>query len=119
MFLIKLVYMFYCLLWYRYKIYAEGRSWSVSEKYILACDSLSLIITPHYYDFFSRSLLPGIHYWPISEADKCKSIDSVVEMGNNYTEKVIYLVENVELLEHVMYYIMSWALTNDSLCAFV
>ncbi|KAK6920150.1 Glycosyl transferase CAP10 domain, partial [Dillenia turbinata] len=43
---------------YRYKIYAEGNSWSVSEKYILACDSMTLFLKLHYYDFFTRGLLP-------------------------------------------------------------
>ncbi|CAA2970524.1 O-glucosyltransferase 1-like [Olea europaea subsp. europaea] len=69
---------------YRYKIYIEGVSWSVSEKYILACDSMSLMINPHYYDFFTRSLLPTIHYWPINKTEKCKSIKFAVEWGNKH-----------------------------------
>ncbi|CAA3015233.1 O-glucosyltransferase 1-like [Olea europaea subsp. europaea] len=69
---------------HRYKIYAEGVAWSVSEKYILACDSMSLMINPHYYDFYTRSLLPTIHYWPINEKDKCKSIKFAVEWGNKH-----------------------------------
>ncbi|GMP61505.1 hypothetical protein CsSME_00023944 [Camellia sinensis var. sinensis] len=73
---------------HRYKIYVEGRAWSVSEKYILACDSMSLLVTPHYYDFFTRSLLPSIHYWPIKENDKCRSIKSAVNWGNKHPEKV-------------------------------
>nr|XP_043618983.1 protein O-glucosyltransferase 1-like [Erigeron canadensis] len=72
---------------HRYKIYVEGNSWSVSEKYILACDSMSLVITPHYYDFFSRGLTPTVHYWPINERKKCDSIKFAVEWGNNNTEK--------------------------------
>ncbi|AQK53957.1 downstream target of AGL15 2 [Zea mays] len=40
---------------HRYKIYIEGSAWSVSEKYILACDSMTLVVTPKYYDFYSRA----------------------------------------------------------------
>ncbi|KAI8022796.1 hypothetical protein LOK49_LG03G02290 [Camellia lanceoleosa] len=73
---------------HRYKIYVEGRAWSASEKYILACDSMSLLATPHYYDFFTRSLLPSIHYWPIKENDMCRSIKSAVNWGNKHPKKV-------------------------------
>ncbi|GFP93007.1 o-glucosyltransferase rumi [Phtheirospermum japonicum] len=74
---------------YRYKIYVEGVSWSVSQKYILACDSMTLIVKPRFHDFFTRSLLPLIHYWPINEKNKCESIKFAVEWGNKYTDKVI------------------------------
>ncbi|KAI3996721.1 hypothetical protein MKX01_041021 [Papaver californicum] len=73
---------------HRYKIYIEGSAWSVSEKYILACDSLTLLIKPKYHDFYTRSLLPMKHYWPIKYADKCRSIKFAVEWGKNHTEKV-------------------------------
>ncbi|PWA42412.1 lipopolysaccharide-modifying protein [Artemisia annua] len=72
----------------RFKIYIEGSSWSVSEKYILACDSMTLMVTPHYYDFFTRGMMPLHHYWPIKMDDKCKSIKFAVEWGNNHEEKV-------------------------------
>ncbi|KAI3444569.1 hypothetical protein Pfo_001234 [Paulownia fortunei] len=72
---------------YRYKIYVEGVTWSVSQKYILACDSMTLIIKPRFYDFFTRSLLPSIHYWPINKNNKCGSIKFAVEWGNKYTDK--------------------------------
>ncbi|XP_020260552.1 protein O-glucosyltransferase 1-like isoform X2 [Asparagus officinalis] len=72
---------------YRYKIYIEGSAWSVSEKYILACDSLSLIVKPRYYDFFTRGLIPVHHYWPIREDDKCRSIKFAVEWGNSHKRK--------------------------------
>ncbi|XAR63081.1 Protein xylosyltransferase [Bertholletia excelsa] len=72
---------------YRYKIYIEGIAWSVSEKYILACDSMSLLVNPQYYDFFTRSLLPTIHYWPININDKCKSIKYAVDWGNKHTQE--------------------------------
>ncbi|CAI9101804.1 OLC1v1039219C1 [Oldenlandia corymbosa var. corymbosa] len=73
---------------HRYKIYSEGHAWSVSQKYILACDSMTLIISPHYYDFYSRGLLPAIHYWPISENDLCNSINFAVKFGNKHTDQV-------------------------------
>ncbi|KAM0015883.1 putative protein xylosyltransferase [Helianthus debilis subsp. tardiflorus] len=72
---------------HRYKIYVEGNAWSVSEKYILACDSMSLVVTPHYYDFFSRGLVPTVHYWPINEHKKCSSIKFAVDWGNMNTDK--------------------------------
>ncbi|KAJ0265563.1 Uncharacterized protein HA466_0018290 [Hirschfeldia incana] len=72
---------------YRYKIYIEGYGWSVSEKYILACDSVTLMVKPYYYDFFSRTLQPLQHYWPINDKDKCRSIKFAVNWLNNHTQK--------------------------------
>ncbi|RVW81219.1 O-glucosyltransferase rumi [Vitis vinifera] len=72
---------------HRYKIYTEGVTWSVSEKYILACDSVTLLANPHYYDFFTRSLQPMVHYWPLKLKDMCKSIKFATEWCNNHTEK--------------------------------
>ncbi|KAF6153621.1 hypothetical protein GIB67_027488 [Kingdonia uniflora] len=67
---------------YRYKIYAEGYAWSVSLKYILSCGSLPLIISPIYQDFFSRGLVPGENYWPISSSNLCQSIKFAVDWSN-------------------------------------
>ncbi|KAL3524273.1 hypothetical protein ACH5RR_017107 [Cinchona calisaya] len=67
---------------HRYKIYIEGFAWSVSEKYILSCDSVTLLVKPQFYDFFTRSLMPLRHYWPIKADDKCRSIKYAVEWGN-------------------------------------
>ncbi|CAM8935044.1 unnamed protein product [Rhodiola kirilowii] len=72
---------------HRYKIYIEGNAWSVSGKYILACDSVSLLVTPHYYDFFMRGLTPMQDYWPINERTKCKSIKYAVEWGESHKKK--------------------------------
>ncbi|KAL1192125.1 hypothetical protein V5N11_020845 [Cardamine amara subsp. amara] len=72
---------------YRYKIYVEGRAWSVSEKYILACDSMTLLVKPFYFDFFTRSLVPMEHYWPIRSREKCGDIIFAVHWGNNNTKK--------------------------------
>ncbi|KAF7148774.1 hypothetical protein RHSIM_Rhsim03G0182100 [Rhododendron simsii] len=72
---------------HRYKIYVEGVGWSVSEKYILACNSVTLLVKPRYYDFFSRGLMPMHHYWPINEDNKCRSIKFAVEWGNSHKQK--------------------------------
>ncbi|XP_042440698.1 protein O-glucosyltransferase 1-like [Zingiber officinale] len=72
---------------YRYKIFVEGRSWSVSEKYTLACDSPNLFVTTHFYDFMTRSLMPGQHFWPINENTICRSIKFAVDWGNKNQDK--------------------------------
>ncbi|CAH8357006.1 unnamed protein product [Eruca vesicaria subsp. sativa] len=72
---------------HRYKIYIEGKAWSVSEKYILSCDSMTLLVKPEYYDFFIRSMIPMKHYWPIRPRKKCGDLKFAVEWGNNNTEK--------------------------------
>ncbi|KAF3448544.1 hypothetical protein FNV43_RR09257 [Rhamnella rubrinervis] len=72
---------------HRYKIYIEGYAWSVSEKYILSCNSPTLLVKPSFYDFFTRSLQPLHHYWPIRDNDKCKSLKFAVEWGNNHKGK--------------------------------
>lgn len=81
-----LMYMIFLLI--RYRIYIEGFAWSVSEKYILACDSVTLLVKPRFYDFFIRSLQPLQHYWPIRDNDKCKSIKHAVNWGNKHKQKV-------------------------------
>lgn len=72
----------------RYKIYVEGRAWSVSEKYILACDATTLLIRPEYYDFFIRGMIPMEHYWPVRPNNKCRDIKFAVDWGNNHTSEV-------------------------------
>ncbi|KAM7275791.1 hypothetical protein ACFE04_017657 [Oxalis oulophora] len=72
---------------HRYKIYIEGNGWSVSEKYILACDSTTLFVKVNFYDFFTRSLEPMKHFWPIRSTNKCRDIKFAVEWGNNHTEE--------------------------------
>ena len=72
----------------RYKIYIEGSAWSVSEKYILACDSMTLVVAPKYYDFYSRVLMPMQHYWPVRDDNKCSSIKYAVDWGNSYKQEV-------------------------------
>ncbi|KAG8475104.1 hypothetical protein CXB51_032025 [Gossypium anomalum] len=65
----------------------KGSTWSVSKKYILACDSMTLMIKPRYFDFFSRSMMPMQHYWPIRRQDKCRDLKFAVEWGNNHTQQ--------------------------------
>ncbi|GMH31302.1 hypothetical protein Nepgr_033145 [Nepenthes gracilis] len=72
---------------HRYKIYIEGWAWSVSEKYILACDSMTLLVRPRFHDFFTRGLVPLQHYWPVRDKGMCRSLKFAVEWGNNHTVK--------------------------------
>ncbi|KAL1540155.1 O-glucosyltransferase rumi [Salvia divinorum] len=72
---------------HRYKIYIEGWGWSVSEKYIFACDSPTLLMTLRWHDFFIRGMTPQKHYWPVKDNDKCRSLKFAVEWGNNHTAK--------------------------------
>lgn len=73
----------------RYKIYIEGWAWSVSEKYILACDSPTLYFTPRWYDFFIRGMIPQKHYWPVRDNDKCRSLKYAVEYAKIHPDKVL------------------------------
>ncbi|XP_062185528.1 uncharacterized protein LOC133889089, partial [Phragmites australis] len=66
---------------------SKARGWSVSEKYILACDSVALMVRPRLHDFFSRGLTPLRHYWPIRDRGKCPSIKFAVDWGNAHTDK--------------------------------
>ncbi|OWM64233.1 protein O-glucosyltransferase 1-like isoform X2 [Punica granatum] len=78
---------------HRYKIYVEGWAWSVSEKYIFACDSMTLRVRPNFYDFFARGMVPLKHFWPIRDNSKCTSLKFAVEWGNNYTDKAKGIAE--------------------------
>lgn len=55
----------------------------MSQKYILACGSPMLRIETPFYDFYSRGLVAGRHYWPIDVArSMCSSIKFAVDWGN-------------------------------------
>ncbi|KAE9605417.1 hypothetical protein Lal_00025393 [Lupinus albus] len=90
---------------YRYKIYVEGATWSVSEKYIIACDSMTMFIEPRYYDFFTRNMVPLKHYWPISSKNMCEDIEFAVNWGNTHIDKAQaigkggtnYILENLKM----------------------
>ncbi|KAI4364737.1 hypothetical protein MLD38_020792 [Melastoma candidum] len=98
---------------YRYKIYVEGRSWSVSEKYIMACNSTTLMVQPEYYDFFTRGMYPLEHYWPIRPNNKCGDIKFAVEWGNRHPSEAQkigetgtrYVEESVKI-EYVYQYML-------------
>jgi len=51
---------------------------------------MTLLVTPRWYEFFTRSLEPLKHYWPINPDPKnlCKSIKYAVDWGNKHPEKV-------------------------------
>eukprot|EP00249_Psilotum_nudum_P008093 c21039_g1_i2 orf=324-1808(+) len=72
---------------HRLKIYAEGHAWSVSFKYILSCDSPVLVPSLTYYDFFTRGLIPQIHYWPVTRNRLCSSIKYAVNWANEHTSQ--------------------------------
>ncbi|XP_042504163.1 O-glucosyltransferase rumi homolog isoform X2 [Macadamia integrifolia] len=72
---------------HRYKIFVEGRGWSVSQKYIMACNSMTLFVKPQYYDFTTRSLVPMYHYWPIKGDNLCRRIKFAVDWGNIYKQE--------------------------------
>lgn len=62
----------------------------MSQKYILACDSMTLLVQPEYYDFFARGLMPMSHYWPIKGGNnECESIKYAVSWGNSHQEQAI------------------------------
>ncbi|KAJ4904310.1 downstream target of AGL15 2 [Raphanus sativus] len=96
---------------HRYKIYIEGWAWSVSEKYIMACDSMTLYVRPKYYDFFIRGMMPLQHYWPIRDNSKCTSLKHAVDWGNTHLDQARkigeegsrYIREEVNM-EHVYDY---------------
>ncbi|KAK2983503.1 hypothetical protein RJ640_023037 [Escallonia rubra] len=60
---------------------------SCTQQYILACDSVTLVVKPRYYDFYTRGLMPVHHYWPIRNDDKCRSIKFAVDWGNSHKQK--------------------------------
>ncbi|KAF8027034.1 hypothetical protein BT93_E0068 [Corymbia citriodora subsp. variegata] len=79
---------------HRYNIYIEGIAWSVSQKYVLACDAMTLRVKPDYYDIFSRGLIPMNHYWPIRPHKKCRDIKFAVEWGNEHPTQAQTIGEN-------------------------
>ncbi|XP_038906931.1 protein O-glucosyltransferase 1-like isoform X1 [Benincasa hispida] len=102
---------------HRYKIYIEGWAWSVSEKYIMTCDSMTLYMKPRFYDFFIRGMLPLQHFWPINDQSKCPSLKFGVQWGNNNTNQAQaigeegskYLQENLkmELVYDYMFHLLN------------
>ncbi|KAK6249747.1 hypothetical protein SCA6_003752 [Theobroma cacao] len=67
----------------------EDNTWSVSEKYILADDSITLMIKPRYYDFFSRNMVPMQLYWPIRNTSKCRDLKFAAQAIGKARSKLI------------------------------
>ncbi|KAK1266112.1 hypothetical protein QJS04_geneDACA000445 [Acorus gramineus] len=40
-----------------------------------------------FYDFFTRGLMPGHHYWPIRDDNKCRDIKFAVDWGNTHKKE--------------------------------
>ncbi|RID61376.1 hypothetical protein BRARA_E00532 [Brassica rapa] len=102
---------------HRYKIYIEGWAWSVSEKYIMACDSMTLYVRPTYYDFLIRGMVPLQHYWPIRDHGKCRSLKHAVHWGNTHLDQARKIGEegsryireevNMEYVYDYMFHLMN------------
>ncbi|CAL9063325.1 unnamed protein product [Musa banksii] len=71
----------------RYRIYVDGLAWSVSQKYIMACNSPTLFVNTPWYEFFQRGLIPRRHYWPIPENNLCRAIKLAVDWGNEHQQE--------------------------------
>ncbi|KAL0002498.1 hypothetical protein SO802_016279 [Lithocarpus litseifolius] len=49
---------------------------------------MTLLVMPQYHDFFTRSLVPMQHYWPINITNNiCRDLKLAVEWGNNHADK--------------------------------
>ncbi|KAL1142418.1 hypothetical protein V6Z11_A11G096000 [Gossypium hirsutum] len=88
---------------HRYKIYI-GVTWSVSEKYILACDSMTLLIKPKYYDFFSRSMVPMQHYWPTLEwgNNHPQEAQAMGKAGSKFIEETLTIQNVYDYMFHLL-----------------
>ncbi|MCO5575093.1 hypothetical protein L7F22_028890 [Adiantum nelumboides] len=79
---------------HRYKIYVEGIGWSVSLKYILACDSPVLLVQPRFLEFFTRGLIARKHFWSVPPTNEmCPTIATAVEWGNKHMLEAVELGE--------------------------
>ncbi|RVW30652.1 hypothetical protein CK203_101276 [Vitis vinifera] len=48
---------------------------------------MTLLTKPYHHDFFTRSMVPLQHYWPIRPRNKCRDLKFAVEWGNTHPEK--------------------------------
>lgn len=69
---------------HRFKVYAEGATWSIGLKYALACGSVLLLLPHAHHDFYSRGLEPLRHVWPVTPGMLCNSLRFAVEYGNDH-----------------------------------
>jgi hypothetical protein len=58
---------------------------------------MTLLVTPKYYDFFSRSLMPIQHYWPVQDDNKCASIKYAVQWGNSHKQSVLSVYQHLHM----------------------
>lgn len=76
---------------HRYRMYAEGTTWSCSWKYILACNSTNIALKPRYFDIMSRGLKEGVHYLmvpaPPGNTNLCSSLKATIDAGNADTAR--------------------------------
>jgi hypothetical protein len=47
---------------HRYLMYLESKAWATNFKQKLACGSVVMAVRPRAFEFFSRALIPGVHY---------------------------------------------------------
>ncbi|KAL0464779.1 UNVERIFIED_CONTAM: hypothetical protein Slati_0365500 [Sesamum latifolium] len=77
-----------------------------SQKYILACDSMMLAVKPHYYDFFTRNLMPMIHFWPIKHQNKCSAIkfaaQEIGKAGSQFAQEQLKMQNVYDYCFHVL-----------------
>ncbi|GAQ80428.1 hypothetical protein KFL_000540050 [Klebsormidium nitens] len=79
---------------HRYRIYAEGNTWSCSLKYALACASAALVIDPVYWDFYSRGLEPFRDFIPIERGDNmCDRLEMAVWWGDKHLQQATSIGE--------------------------
>ncbi|KAE8721291.1 Downstream target of A 2 [Hibiscus syriacus] len=84
----------------------EGVTWSASEKYILACDSMTLMVKPIYYGFFSRSMVPMQHFWKIGRENKCRDLkfaaQAIGRAGSKYMEEMLSTRNVYDYMFHLL-----------------
>ncbi|KAG6422575.1 hypothetical protein SASPL_119153 [Salvia splendens] len=92
---------------HRFKIYIEGVAWSASQKYIMACDSVTLLVKPIFHEFFTRSLMPLKHYWPIKDEDKCRSIKHAAQAVGKAASSFILDDLKMDYIYDYMFHLLS------------
>ncbi|XP_057723938.1 uncharacterized protein LOC130939887 [Arachis stenosperma] len=95
-------------------------TWSVSEKYIIACDSMTMFIEFQYFDFFTRNMVPLQQYWPISTTNICEHIKFAVDWDNSHQDKAqqiekggtYYIIHNLKMkyvYDYMLYLLKQYA----------
>ena len=68
----------------RYLMYIEADAWATNLKQKLACGSVLMSAKMEYYEFFTRALLPNVHYVEVSTSDMCQDTASKVTAGASF-----------------------------------